>query len=171
MRILPFFLTVVASAVMISESCALDMNVRTDDNEKLAFVNLWGSVELGDDDRFRSLVTPYLKPGYLIIQVNIFSGGGSVTAAMGIGDQIRLLQTRTVAPTRFSDIVNGQQVQRSYPSCWFTENYGVPKPVEVYDWCTCTSACFLTYRLRSDGFSAAPPLPNSRRHSCIARPR
>jgi hypothetical protein len=124
---------------------ALEMNVKTDDKERLAFVNLWGEIEPGDDQKFRGLITPYLRSGYLIFKVNIFSGGGNVGAAMGIGDQIRMLQTRTVAPTRFSDIINDQLIERSYPSCWFSDDYDIPRPVEGYSWCTCASACFVIW--------------------------
>ena len=117
-----------------ANSAALDMNVRTDDKEKLAFVNLWGKIEPGDDQKFRDLITPWLRSGYLIFKVNVFSGGGDVKAAMGIADQIKTLQTRTAAPTRFWDIVGNRRVQRSYPSCWFTENHNIPRPVEGVDW-------------------------------------
>jgi hypothetical protein len=124
---------------------ALDMNVRTHEAEKKVFANLWGNIEFGDDQKFRQLVTPYLRKGYILFKVNIFSGGGNVHAAKGIGEQIKALQTRTVAPTRFARIVNNQPVENNYPSCWFTEDYDIPKPVEGQPWCTCTSACFLIW--------------------------
>src|SRR5476649_695672 len=131
--------------LMCARSEALEMNMRTYDAEKKAFANLWGVIEYGDDQKFRQLVTPYLQKGYILYKVNIFSGGGNVHAAMAIGDQIRTLQTRTIAPTRFARIVNGQPVENSYPSCWFTENYDTPRPVEGQPWCTCASACFLIW--------------------------
>jgi hypothetical protein len=127
---------------------ALDMNWALDQNEKLAYLNLWGKIEPGDDTKFRSIVTPLLKQGYLIFKINLFTGGGSVAAAKGMADQIKILQARTVAPTRFSDIINGQRVQRSYPSCWFDKQAGdgvVPNPVDSAPWCTCASACFLVW--------------------------
>ena len=40
------------------ESVALNMNVQTDEQEKLAYVNLWDPIERGDDEKFRALVTP-----------------------------------------------------------------------------------------------------------------
>jgi len=124
---------------------ALNMNVTTYDAEKKAFANLWGTIEFGDDQKFRQLITPYLQRGYILYKVNIFSGGGNVHAAMRIGEQIKTLQTRTIAPTRFARIINGQPVENAYPSCWFTENNDIPKPVEGPDWCTCASACFLIW--------------------------
>jgi hypothetical protein len=140
-----FFVCFLSLLLLAGRCPALDMNVRTDDNEKLAFVNLWGKIESGDNQKFRELIMPYLKSGYPIFKVNIFSVGGDVQAAMGIADQIKTLQTRTVAPTRFADIVNGQPIERAYPSCWFTENYDTPKVVDGYNWCTCASACFLIW--------------------------
>jgi hypothetical protein len=134
------------SCLLVASPCvALEMNVATDDNEKLAFVNLWGHIDAGDDQKFRNLIVPYLRSGYLIFKVNIFTTGGNVGAAMGIADQINILQTRTVAPVRFADIVDDQPVERTYPSCSFSENYDTPKVVEGYNWCTCASACFLIW--------------------------
>ena len=127
---------------------ALDMNWALDKNEKLAYLNLWGKIEPGDDAKFRSVVTPLLRSGYIIFKINLFTGGGSVSAAKGIADQIKVLQTRTVAPTRFSDIVNGRFVERRYPSCWFDKQAGdgvVPNPVEGHSWCNCASACFFIW--------------------------
>jgi hypothetical protein len=100
---------------------ALDMNVHTDEQEKLAYVNMWGPIEIGDDQKFRSLVLPYVKTGYLLFKVNIFSGGGSVDAAMGIGDQIRMLHARTVAPYKVATIINNKKVMTNIPTCSFDE--------------------------------------------------
>lgn len=138
-----------AASLVVGLTClranALEMNIRTYEPEKKAFANLWGSIEYGDDQKFRQLVTPFLQRGYVLFKVNIFSGGGNVHAAIRIGEQIRTLQARTVAPTRFARIINGHPVENSYPSCWFTENGDIPKPVEGQPWCTCTSACFLIW--------------------------
>jgi len=88
------------------------MNWALDKNEKLAYLNLWGKIEFGDDVKFRSVTTPLLKSGYLIYKINLFTPGGSVHGAKGIADQIRILQTRTVAPNRYSVIVNNRLSRR-----------------------------------------------------------
>jgi hypothetical protein len=148
MFVLRLLLAAVATLAAPSDSRALDMNWALDKNEKLAYVNLWGKIEPGDDAKFRAVVTPLVKSGYLIFKINLFTGGGSVPAAKGIADQIKLLQARTVAPTRFSDIINNRRVERRYPSCWFDKQAGdgvVPNPIEGHSWCTCASACFFMW--------------------------
>lgn len=121
-------------------SAALDMNVKTDETERLAYVNLWGRIVKGDDKNFRALVLPYVQAGYLIYQVNIFSRGGNVQAAMRIADQIRILNARTQAPTNVQGRIE----------CHFAEREGTRVMEHVltrggalgYDWCDCASACF-----------------------------
>jgi hypothetical protein len=127
---------------------SLDMNSALDEKEKLAYLNLWGTIQQGDDQKFRGLVRPLVQRGYLIFAVNIFSGGGNVAAAIGIGEQIRALQTRTVSPYKKAYVHNNQKVFTNTPSCSFTEGgaYGVShKEVMGHSWCTCTSACFLVW--------------------------
>jgi hypothetical protein len=132
----------------LRDSRALDMDWAIDKNDKLAYLNLWGKIQPGDDAKFRSMVIPLVKSGYLIFKINLFTGGGSISAAKGIADQIKILQARTVAPTRFSDILNNQLIERTYPSCWFDKQAGegvVLSPVEGHSWCTCASACFFIW--------------------------
>jgi hypothetical protein len=139
---------ILALISLVTNVYALDMNLALDQNEKLVYLNLWGKIEPGDDQKFREIVLPLLKNGYLVYKINLFTGGGSIAAAKGMADQIRILQTRTVAPTRFSDIVNNRRVERNYPSCWFDKQMGtgvVPNPIERQDWCNCASACFIVW--------------------------
>src|ERR1700751_5799220 len=91
-------IAVTMGACFITRAASLSMNVATDDRERLAYVNLWDRVEPGDDQRFRAMILPYLGAGYLIFQVNVFSPGGRVDAAEGIGRQIRVLKAMTQAP-------------------------------------------------------------------------
>src|ERR1700730_12483131 len=141
----------VAALIAVSatrDGRALDMNVHTDEQEKLAYVNMWGPIESGDDQKFRSLVLPYVNAGYLIYKVNIYSGGGSVDAAMAIGDQIRTLQARTVAPFKLTKIINNKKVITNTPTCSFDEAKGghiYPRLVTGPTWCDCASACFLIW--------------------------
>lgn len=151
-RIFRAVLFLSASICGASSSRALDMNVALDSSEKLAYVNMWGEVQAGDDAKFKQIVTPYLRSGYLIWQVNVFSIGGHVPAAMGIGDQIRTLQTRTVTAYKEAVIHNNQRVGTGRTSCSFSEqrNAGASsfvtiKPVMGHRWCTCESACFLIW--------------------------
>jgi hypothetical protein len=144
MRVLWAFVLLISLA---SDTSALNMNWVLDENEKLAYLNLWGSIVPGDDEQFRSVVTPLLKRGYIVFKVNIFTGGGNVAAAKGISDQIRTLQTRTVAPYIMADIIDDQKVPRDYPSCFFSTSNGIDNVVHgtTYNWCTCASACFLIW--------------------------
>jgi len=111
-------LGLVCAAVIGQSSCAaLDMNVVIDGAEKLLYVNMWGKIEKGDDETFKALVLPHIRSGHVLFKVNVFSSGGNVEAAMGIGNQIRTLQAITEAPNRFYDRRGGQWVQRSSVEC------------------------------------------------------
>ena len=78
----------------------LAMRTVADPQRKLLYVNLWGEVGTQDEQRFRTLVTPYVRAGYLLYRVTISSLGGSVEAAMDIGEQIRTLRSEVRAPYR-----------------------------------------------------------------------
>jgi hypothetical protein len=127
---------------------ALDMNVKTNNSEKLAYVNMWGEIISGDDEKFRQMILPVLREGFAVYQVNIFSIGGNVGAAAALGRQIRTLQTRTTAPLKDAPIINNQKVFTNTPVCAFKEGNGFvvyPQFVKGKSWCTCTSACFLVW--------------------------
>jgi hypothetical protein len=131
---------------------ALDMSVVTNEEEKLAYLHMWGPIEKGDDQKFRSTILPYLREVYLLFQVHVFSGGGNVVAAMRIGDQIRTLQAMTHAPNHFIN-------EPGYAQCWFVasvthsgigydskSNYKRNiKTNAGAEWYNCASACFLIW--------------------------
>ncbi len=138
----------VLAATWCAKSHALEMNVAINQDEKLAYVNLWGEIVQGDDKKFRDLILPYLRDEYLIWQINIFSVGGNVGAAMGLGDQIRILQTRTVTAYNEMKIINNRKVATGRASCIFqvqSSRWTMIKSVEGPRWCTCASACFLVW--------------------------
>jgi len=130
----------------------LDMHVVTNDEEKLIYLDVWGPIIGGDDQKFKATVMPYLQRGYVLFQVSIFTIGGDVDTAEAIGDQIRMLQARTVAPKVFAN-------EPGYAACWFVADtsYGsvgyMPQTNYKRDlstnagasWCDCASACFLIW--------------------------
>jgi hypothetical protein len=129
-------------------SAALEMSAAVDENEKLVYINLVGDIVVGDDGKFHDLVLPYLQKGYSIWQVNIFSVGGNVGAAMRLGDQIRTLQTRTVTAYNEARIINNRRVATGRTSCIEQVQMNqmtMIKPVSGARWCTCTSACFIVW--------------------------
>jgi hypothetical protein len=137
-----------AAAMPIDKSRALEMSVAVDQNEKLVYVNLVGEIVPGDDEKFRALILPYLRDGDLIWQVNIFSPGGNVGAAMRLGDQIRVLESRTVTAYKEAKIINNRKVATGRSSCMLQvqmNKWTMIKPVVGASWCTCASACFLVW--------------------------
>ncbi|VIO68822.1 hypothetical protein CI1B_23750 [Bradyrhizobium ivorense] len=58
----------------------LAMRAVKDPQRKLLYVNRWGQVGTQDGQRFRTLVTPYVRAGYLLYRVTISSLGASVEA-------------------------------------------------------------------------------------------
>jgi hypothetical protein len=142
------FAALVLAAFAVTHASALDMNVKVDNTTKFAYVNMWGEIQPGDDNKFRQIVLPYVRSGYTIFKINIFSIGGDVAAAMGLADQIRMLQARTVAPSYEAIIVDNQQVKTHNPLCSLDEGNGQgvwPQFVRGQRWCTCESACFLIW--------------------------
>ncbi len=147
-RILVLCFGLLLAALRPIDSRALDMNVAINKAEKLVYVNLTGDIVPGDDEQFRNLILPYLRDGHLIWQVNIFSTGGNVSAAMRLGDQIRVLQTRTVTAYKESKIINNRMTPTGRASCTLNVQMGdftIIKPVVGAGWCTCASACFLVW--------------------------
>ncbi len=97
-------------------------------------IMMWGTIDHGDDDKFRELVISRLNQGRLIGEIRLYSPGGDVNAAIGIGNQIRLLRTSTRSPGK---LPNGQ------PGC---PNKGGGTPGYVTGpGCTCESACSLIW--------------------------
>jgi hypothetical protein len=124
------------------------MNVAVNAEEKLLYVNMWGTIAPNDDQKFRSLILPYVRSGHLVFLVNVFSRGGDVAAAMGIGNQIRTLQARANTAYNEARIINNQIVPTKTAICGFYEGKGGNTywtPIQGHDWCTCESACFLIW--------------------------
>ena len=67
---------------------------------------------------------------------------------MDLGEQIRLLQTRTVTAYNEAKIINNRKVATGRTSCSFKESkagYIYIKPVIGGPFCNCASACFLIW--------------------------
>jgi hypothetical protein len=143
----------------VSSAAALDMNTAIDTKDRFIYVNLWGKIEHGDDEKFRSIVLPLIRSGNMLFKVNLFTGGGDVQAAMGIGDQIRTAKGMTVAPAKMAQFVDRQMVPTGTVQCWFySARYGIVVSGGSNDiferdvrrnagpsWCDCASACFLIW--------------------------
>jgi hypothetical protein len=135
-----------------AQAIALEFNTITNDAEKLVYLHMWGPIVHGDDQKFKAVVLPFVQRGYVLFQVSTFTQGGDVDAAMKIGDQVRTLEARTVAPTVF-------QNEPGFSQCWFvamTSPGGVGYMPEKNfkrslsngsgaSWCDCASACFLIW--------------------------
>jgi hypothetical protein len=139
-------------------AAALDMNYFVNTNEHLVYMNLWGEIVPGDDVKFRNMITPQLQNGNLLYEVNIFTVGGDVGAAIGIGRQIHTLRALTVAPTLFDGYIDRGLVPGTTVQCWFWASMNGmvwnndPKSIIKRDargngprWCDCASACFLIW--------------------------
>lgn len=127
------------------------MRAITDRQRKLLYVNLWGEVGAHDGQRFRALITPYVRSGYLLHRVTISSPGGIGQAAVEIGEQIRMLRSEVRAP--FRD-------KRGEPHCVFgqaTQDKVRPEGDGLADpdgfACLCASACAFIWAsgFRRDG--------------------
>ena len=121
MRCVIFALLVVLSGVLPAFS--LDMNFYVNTSEQLAYVNLWGEIAEGDDAKFKGIVVPLIRSGNVLYEVNVFTWGGSVNAAIGIGRQIRALKAITVAPTLFDGPIDRGLVPGTTVQCWFWTGY------------------------------------------------
>lgn len=143
-----FIILSLALACNLAPAAALNMRAEVDPNTKFAYVYLWGTIEPGDDTKFRDLILPHVRANHPIYQVNIYSPGGNVAAAMGIGEQIRLLQTRTTAPYLEQKIRNNRKYATGKTICEFKKDTGymlMPSFSVGTPWCECASACFLVW--------------------------
>src|SRR5581483_12288116 len=101
MRSLMAALGAIASlGLSLASAQALNMNFAENKRESIVYINLWGKIVPGDDEKFRQMVLPFVRSGKVIFKVSTFSSGGNVQAAMGIGEQIRTLNAVTAAPLR-----------------------------------------------------------------------
>jgi hypothetical protein len=48
-----------------TQAWSLEMRVVTNEEEKLVYLHLWGPIVNGDDEKFRSVILPYIQKGYL----------------------------------------------------------------------------------------------------------
>jgi hypothetical protein len=83
-----------AVAVTFSHANAADILVSKDKNGKDAFVWIEGDIEMGDNDKFLSVLKTLSKKP---LGVFLDSRGGNVGAALNIGIMIRRLQLSTIA--------------------------------------------------------------------------
>jgi hypothetical protein len=109
-------------------------------------VTIIGQIESGDEEKFRRLAVATIKNGYWIGMVRIFSPGGNVEAAIGIGEQIRSMRASTIAPMLMD--------QPSGLRLCITDIFSPPNMHTLqFDTrtgsgnrnCDCASACFLIW--------------------------
>jgi uncharacterized protein YraI len=96
-------------------------------------LTIFGPITSGDSDNLRKAVLSQLRSGHLIDQFNIFSSGGSVEEAIGMGEQIRRLGAATAAP----EVLDGK------PQC-LMGSLDAQSP-RAGEGCDCQSACFIVW--------------------------
>jgi hypothetical protein len=96
-------------------------------------VTISGEIKAGDSENLKQLILAQLRAGHLISQFNIYSTGGNVDEAFGMGKQIHVLAAPTNAP----------ELQRDgTPKCTMGSlDAEKPRPGS----CDCQSACFLVW--------------------------
>jgi hypothetical protein len=114
------------------------IGVETLDLIKRANIVIIGDIWSADGERFRRVAVDLIRQGYWIGQVKTFSRGGSVDAALSMGEQIHLLRASTAAPTGSSNRGGVRVCQTSLApggAIDSSENSN----------CDCTSACFFIW--------------------------
>jgi uncharacterized protein len=96
-------------------------------------VSLNGPIVLGDEDKFRQLILTEIHAGHLVSGVQLNSPGGSVGAAISIGEVIRQLQASTFAP-----------LMRSGTKLCKTGSLD-NEAADSNSYCECASACSLIW--------------------------
>ena len=109
------------------------------------FIIIMGKIVMGDDYKFKAVLTEAVRRGLFIDTVVIYSPGGAVGPALKIGRYIRRLRTQTYGPYVTEPYFVGTQFCPVY-----SRN---PKEYVVLErnWktgqgdsrCICASACFL----------------------------
>lgn len=121
-----------------------------------------GTIEDGDEDVFQRVVLQGYEAGCVPDVVQIYSNGGSLLAAMGIGIQVSTLMLRTQAPltigsARLCPFGGGESGGWTYDG---SKRTGDAR-------CTCASACFFVWSagaVRDGGYIALhrPALPKGK---------
>jgi len=151
-------ITLASTLYCINHCAALDMTAALESSDKFLYVNLSGPIVPGDDQKFRNLILPYIKSGNVLFKVNVFSPGGNVDAAIGIGRQINTLKAITAAPILFNGLIDRGLVPGTTVQCWHWVQVGesvmnnAPSAIHTRDAyghgdksCDCESACFLIW--------------------------
>jgi hypothetical protein len=117
---------------------------------KFSAVFIVGPIVVGDDETFRKLMISLIKKGLPPYRINVFSNGGAVYPAMGIGRQIKLLMVPVQAPIRPLNepgkqtclvdphLQDGSTGPTAVWTYYYRENRGDSR-------CRCDSACFLIW--------------------------
>lgn len=123
-----------------------------------AHVFIEGTIDKGDEEKFRSLAVRLIRAGHAILAITVYSPGGSVSTALHIGRQIRTLKSKTNGPmrlpalgrdavscTRKTHDESGNMLPSNQQLHW-TRNSQHPTSLMRNDArCVCTSACFLIW--------------------------
>jgi hypothetical protein len=160
LRLLPgisCFVTIVSAAAIFDAASAAKFDWQREGRGGPASVFIEGRIVSGDDDRFRKLLVRLIREGVPVTTAYIYSQGGSVSAALDIGRQIRTLGMGTSAPVRLTGLGanaatcvrrthtrDGRKLASSQQTHW-THGYS-DRPTHIRDQrCICTSACFLIW--------------------------
>lgn len=115
-------------------------------------VHIIGKIEAGDDARFRSVVLDQIRrpSGQPVERVRIYSPGGNLKAALGIGDQVSALQLDTWVPSVFipnRNNVTNTDLLRGRRTCTVGDKSVTFDPTtgEGDAGCQCASACFVIW--------------------------
>ena len=108
------------------------------DDSRRVDMNIIGTIEAGDDSKFKATVLDIIRRGNWIGNIGLLSNGGNLQAALSIGEQIRTLRASTSAPNFAKGHLH---------VCVYTA------PTAIYDrfthkgdsHCNCSSACFLIW--------------------------
>ena len=99
-----------------------------------AHITMWGEIKMGDDLAFKREILSQIRAGYLVTTISLYTPGGSVDAAMKMGEQIRLLHMQTQSPFKSS---SGELV---------CHTGSFDRLINHTDSrCECASACFIVW--------------------------
>lgn len=114
--------------------------------DDFATITILGRIDFGDDERFMEVLREGVRARGYVPVVNIFSPGGSVTAAINIGRVISDLSMTTVVPFQVDEATGTHECRyRASGASGDTvlqRNFTTGAGDRA---CTCMSACFLIW--------------------------
>lgn len=133
-----------AAEISLCQAHGAEMSVKVRYRQN-AVLTISGPIVYGDAKKFEDLAVMWGKRGFWIGYVRLWSPGGSVSEALQIGRQIRMMKAATGAPRLMDDGITRRCVRKTPVDMEVRDIYWNTRTKQGDSGCDCASACFLIW--------------------------